>query len=57
MKIIEDILQLKMKPKEKQASLVEAVISRKIPVKEFFDLIETADWLIPVIDKYRFSIK
>ena len=39
---IEEILQLKIKPKEKQIKLVEAVISDKIPVKEFVVFFESA---------------
>ncbi|MBU4450726.1 MAG: hypothetical protein KKE35_05480 [Actinobacteria bacterium] len=42
MKLIEDILQSKIKPKEKQVKLVEAVISAKIPAKEFIDFFESA---------------
>ena len=42
MKIIEDILCSKIKPKEKQAKLVEAVVSGKIKVKEFIDFFKSA---------------
>jgi len=39
---IEEILQSKMKPKEKETELVEAVISGNIPVKEFIVFFESA---------------
>jgi hypothetical protein len=39
---IEEVLQSKMKPKEKQAKLVEAVISGIIPVKEFMTFFKSA---------------
>jgi len=39
---IEDILQSKVKPKEKQTKLVEAVVSGKIPVKKFITFFESA---------------
>ncbi len=37
------ILELKIKPKEKQTKLVEAVVSGKIPVKEFIKFFESAE--------------
>lgn len=42
MKKIEEILQSKVKPKEKQIKLVEAVVSKKIPVNEFISFFESA---------------
>ena len=39
---IEEILQSKIKPKEKQTKLVEAAVSGKIPVKEFMAFFESA---------------
>jgi len=39
---IEEILQSKIKPKEKQTKLVEAVVSSKIPAKEFMAFFESA---------------
>jgi len=39
---IEEILQSKIKPKEKQTKLVEAVVSGKIPAKEFMAFFESA---------------
>lgn len=39
---IEEILQLKIKPKEKQIKLIEAVISGKILTKEFMIFFESA---------------
>jgi len=39
---IEEILQLKIKPKEKQTKLVEAIVSGKIPVKKFIAFFESA---------------
>lgn len=39
---IEGILALKVKPKEKQALLVEAVVSGTVPVKEFIAFFESA---------------
>jgi len=39
---IEEILQSKTKPKEKQIKLVEAVVSGKIPTKEFIVFFESA---------------
>lgn len=39
---IEDILQAKIKPKEKQLKLVEAVVSKKISAKEFIEFFESA---------------
>lgn len=39
---IEEILQSKIKPKEKQIKLVEAVVSGKIPIKEFMVFFESA---------------
>jgi len=39
---IDEILQSKIKPKEKQTKLVEAVVSGKIPVKEFMAFFESA---------------
>ncbi|GAB6283627.1 MAG: hypothetical protein STSR0008_24110 [Ignavibacterium sp.] len=39
---IEVILQLKIKPKEKQTKLVEAVVTRKIQAKEFIAFFESA---------------
>ncbi|MDD5567358.1 MAG: hypothetical protein PHH01_04145 [Patescibacteria group bacterium] len=39
---IEEILQLKIKPKEKQTKLVEAVVSKKISAKEFIAFFESA---------------
>lgn len=40
---IEEILQSKIKPKEKQIKLVEMVVSNKIPVKEFIEFFESAE--------------
>jgi hypothetical protein len=42
MSIIQEILQLKIKPKEKQIRLVEAIVSDKIPAKEFIAFFESA---------------
>lgn len=42
MAIIEEILHSKAKPKEKQVTLVEAVVSGKIPVKGLIDFFELA---------------
>gem|GEM_PF-6651946 len=39
---IEEILQSDNKPKEKQTKLAEAVVSGKIPVKEFMAFFESA---------------
>ena len=39
---IEEILQAKIKPKEKQIKLVEYVVSKKIPAKEFIEFFESA---------------
>jgi hypothetical protein len=39
---IEEILKQKIKPKEKQNQLVEAIISGEIPVKEFIAFFESA---------------
>ncbi len=39
---IEEIIQSKIKPKEKQTKLVEAVVSGKIPAKEFIAFFESA---------------
>lgn len=39
---IEEILQLKLKPKEKQIKLVKAVCQKDIPVKEFIDFFTSA---------------
>jgi len=39
---IEEILQSKINPKEKETELVEAVISGKIPVKEFIGFFKSA---------------
>jgi len=39
---IEEILQSKLKPKEKQIKLVEAVTQKKIPAKEFMAFFESA---------------
>ena len=39
---VEDILRLKIKPKAKQAMLVEAVISGHIPIEEFIAFFEAA---------------
>jgi len=39
---IEEILQSKIKPKEKQTKLVELVVSGKIPAKEFMAFFESA---------------
>jgi len=39
---IEEILQSKIRPKEKQIKLVDAVIQKKIPVKEFIEFFESA---------------
>jgi hypothetical protein len=39
---IKEILQSKIKPKEKQTKLVEAVVSGKIPVEEFITFFESA---------------
>ncbi|MDD5342032.1 MAG: hypothetical protein PHI73_01735 [Patescibacteria group bacterium] len=39
---IEEILQLKIKPKEKQTKLVETVVSKKISAKEFIAFFESA---------------
>lgn len=43
MKIIEDVLRSKIKPKEKQIKLVDAVISGKIQTKEFIAFFESAN--------------
>ncbi|MCL5069740.1 MAG: hypothetical protein M1308_02415 [Actinobacteria bacterium] len=43
MKIIEDVLQSKIKPKEKQIKLVDAVISGKIQTNEFIAFFESAN--------------
>jgi hypothetical protein len=40
--VIEEILQLKIKPKEKQIMLVEAVTSRKISADEFIEFFQSA---------------
>ena len=40
--MIEDTLRSEIKPKEKQAKLVEAVISGKIKAKEFIDFFKSA---------------
>jgi hypothetical protein len=42
MRIIEDILTLKIKPKEKQVKLVEAVCNGKINNKEFIEFFKSA---------------
>jgi len=39
---ISEILNSKIKPKEKQTKLVEAVVSKKIPVKEFMEFFKAA---------------
>ena len=39
---IDEILQSKIKPKEKQTKLAEVVVSGKIPVKEFMAFFESA---------------
>jgi len=39
---IEEILKVKIKPKEKQVKLVEAIIHKKIPAKEFIEFFESA---------------
>src|SRR4030067_1474111 len=39
---IDEILHSKIKPKDKQAQLVESIISSEIPVAEFMDYFETA---------------
>jgi flagellar biosynthesis component FlhA len=39
---IEEILQSKIKPKEKQAKLIKAVVSGKISIKEFIAFFESA---------------
>ncbi len=39
---IEEILQSKIKPKEKQTKLVEAIYQKKITVKEFVEFFEAA---------------
>ena len=39
---IEEILQLQVKPKEKQIKLIEAVVSGEIPVSEFITFFESA---------------
>lgn len=39
---IEKILKLRIKPKEKQTSLVKAVVSNNIPAKEFIAFFESA---------------
>ncbi len=44
---IEEILQSKIKPKEKQTKLVEAVCQKKIPAKEFIEYFVSA----PDVDK------
>jgi len=44
---VKEILQQKIKPKEKQTLLVEAVVSGKIPAKEFITFFESA----PDVDK------
>lgn len=38
----EDILRLKIKPKEKQTKLVDAIISKKISVEEFIEFFQSA---------------
>lgn len=40
---IDEILQLKIKPKGKRTKLVEAVVSGKIPVKEFMAFFKSAN--------------
>ncbi len=42
MRIIEEILQSKLKPKEKQTKLVEAVSQKKISAKEFITFFKSA---------------
>jgi hypothetical protein len=42
MSLIEEIIQSKIQPKQKQTTLVEAVINRKISAKEFIDYFESA---------------
>lgn len=42
MSMLEELLQSKIKPKEKQAKLIEAVIQKKIPAKEFINFFESA---------------
>ncbi len=44
--IIDNILGLKIKPKEKQVMLVEAVVNEKISAKEFLKYFESADDVI-----------
>jgi hypothetical protein len=42
MSLIEDILKSRIKPKEKQIKLVDAVVSKHISSKEFIDFFESA---------------
>ncbi len=42
MSIVEDVLRSRKKPKEKQVRLVEAVVSKEIPAKEFIAFFESA---------------
>jgi hypothetical protein len=42
MKVIEDILKLKIKPKEKQLKLVKAVCNGKIKVEQFIEFFKSA---------------
>jgi hypothetical protein len=42
MSIIQEILLLQIKPKEKQSILVENVVSGKIHAKQFIDFFESA---------------
>ncbi|MCX6137909.1 MAG: hypothetical protein NTV54_10490 [Ignavibacteriales bacterium] len=39
---IEELLRLKIKPKEKQAQLVDAIVSKKISAKEFIAFFQSA---------------
>jgi hypothetical protein len=43
MESIKDIMQAKIKPKEKQVKLVELIVSCRIPVNEFIIFFESAD--------------
>ncbi|OGD83575.1 hypothetical protein A2165_03995 [Candidatus Curtissbacteria bacterium RBG_13_40_7] len=42
MKIVDEILRSKIKPKEKQLKLIEAVVQKKISAKDFITFFETA---------------
>lgn len=49
---IEEIFQLKLKPKEKQINLIKAIIQKKISAKEFMEFFESAS----DVDKAHASI-